>query len=51
MTRVGSQRHKKMLLHSGYRHVSATLVAIFRAVRTRLHVQLECVQITPLNDF
>jgi hypothetical protein len=31
------------LLHSNHQHVSATHVAIFRVVRTRTQLQLQCV--------
>jgi hypothetical protein len=36
-----------ILLHSNRRHVSATLVAIFRVMRTRIEIQLYCVKMTP----
>ena len=34
-----------ILLHSGHQHVSATHVAIFRVVRTRLQIKLKCVSL------
>jgi hypothetical protein len=36
-----------ILFHSGYQHVSATRFAIFRVVRTRIQLELKCVQIAP----
>jgi len=36
-----------ILLHSNHRHVSATHVTIFMVVRTRIPIQLHCVEITP----
>jgi len=36
-----------ILLHSGYQHVEATHVVIVRLVRTRIQVEIKCVQITP----
>jgi len=36
-----------ILLHSNHRHVSATHVDIFRVVRTRIQLQLQCVEIIP----
>jgi hypothetical protein len=36
-----------ILLHSNHRHASTTHVAIFRVVRTRIQLQLQCVKIIP----
>jgi len=36
-----------ILLHDNHRHVSAILTAIFRVMRTRIQIQLYCVEITP----
>jgi len=35
-----------ILLHDNDRHVSATRTAIFRVMRTRIQIQLYCVEIT-----
>jgi len=36
-----------ILLHSNYQNVSATLVAIFRVLRTRIQIELCWVEMTP----
>ena len=38
---------KVILFPSNYRYVSATQVAIFRVSRTKIQIQLLCVEITP----